>query len=52
MFNYFKEVSMTCQNNVPSESEERTQLKEINRKKQISNRRTKLNEIKKQITGE
>lgn len=48
--NKLKEVPMTCQNNVPSESEEKTQPKEINRKKQISNRRTKLNEIKKQIT--
>ncbi|CAH1738843.1 unnamed protein product [Aphis gossypii] len=48
--NKLKEVPMTCPNNVPSESEEKTQPKEINRKKQISNRRTKLNEIKKQIT--
>lgn len=49
---YFKDVPITCQNNVPSESQEKTQPKEISRKKQISNGKTKLHETKKQITGE
>jgi len=43
---------MTCQNNVPLESKEKKQIKEINRKKHnTSNERTKFNETKKQITG-
>uniref|UniRef100_A0A2S2PP75 Uncharacterized protein n=1 Tax=Schizaphis graminum TaxID=13262 RepID=A0A2S2PP75_SCHGA len=46
-----KDEPIICQNNVPSESQEKTQPKEISRKKQISNGKTKLNETKKQITG-
>ncbi|XP_026804499.1 uncharacterized protein LOC113548045 [Rhopalosiphum maidis] len=45
-----KDVPITCQNNVPSESQEKIQPKEISRKKQISNGKNKLNETKKQIT--
>ncbi|XP_025206992.1 kinesin-related protein 8-like [Melanaphis sacchari] len=48
--NSLKEVPITCQNNVHLESQEKTQPKEINRKKQLSNGRIKSNEIKKQIT--
>jgi len=42
----FKEITMTCQNNEPSESKENNQTKEITRKKQKTS-----NETKKQITG-
>ncbi|XP_060878246.1 uncharacterized protein LOC132950721 isoform X1 [Metopolophium dirhodum] len=46
-----KEIPMACQNNVPSESKEKNQTKEITRKKHnTSNERTKFNETKKQMT--
>ncbi|XP_016658490.1 uncharacterized protein LOC100569803 isoform X2 [Acyrthosiphon pisum] len=49
--NNLKEIPMACQNNVPSESKEKNQTKEITRKKHnTSNERIKFNETKKQIT--
>lgn len=46
-----KEITITCQNNAPSESKEKNKTKENTRKKEnTSNERIKLNETKKQIT--
>lgn len=49
--NNLKDMNLTCQNNIPSKSQDKNQPKEITRKKQnILNNRTKLNETKNQVT--